>query len=651
MKLNSFILKLSNLNKIGFHKKYCLFFNKLNFQRTDFREDKMKKIILLLALDLFSTQIFAQYVTPNSGVNWNLDDLVVNSGGVVTGSYPNYAINSKIIVAANDRIFINPGTTVLFSGSTSGFDVNGKFLAVGTETDSIVFSSLNQDSLGAAYNGFYFLDSSVDSACIISYARIEYAYYGLRCVGASPTLSHSYLWKCRRGANLSSDSHPTIAHNRIERSYEYGITMTTGCSPLIEYNELVNNNSQNTSPKNQISIGTQGNNSPTIRHNKIEGGMFYRTGGISISTLLGGSSSTSEIAYNEIFNNSFGIALQGSNPINAYIHNNKIYNNNINPDVMAAGSGINAYGTAAVNAVITRNIIHGNWWGITIQIGIAGQPGPQVNLGNIENADTTDDGMNIIWGNIQGNNVYDLYNNTLETVYAQNNDWGVYDSSYIENHIFHFVDDSTLGLVIFTPFSGPIPVELASFTANISGNSVILNWSTASEVNNMGFEIEKSKVNSQKSNESGWEKIGFVEGKGTTTEIQNYSFKDDLALTRNLSHTLYYRLKQIDFDGSFTYSNEIEIELTIPVEFTLEQNYPNPFNPSTKISWQSPVGSHQTIKVFDVLGNEIATLVDGYKPAGSYEVEFDASSFSSGVYFYQLKTGDFVQTRKMILIR
>lgn len=631
----------------------------------------MKKLLLLISL--LSTHLFAQYTTPNTGVNWNLDDLVSNSGGVVTGAFPNYTINHKIRIAPTDLVSINSGSNIIFTSDSAGFEIFGIFKAIGTVTDSIIFKAANEDSLGGSFFGFYFRDTSVDSACIISYARIEYAYYGLRCLGASPTLSHSYLWKCRRGANLSSDSHPTIINNRIERSYEYGITMTTGCSPLIEYNDLINNNSQNTSPKNQISIGTQGNNSPTIRYNKIEGGMFHRTGGISISTLFGGSSSTSEIAYNEIFNNSFGIALQGSNPINAYIHNNLIYNNNINPDVMAAGSGINAYGTAAVNAVITRNIIYGNWWGITIQIGIAGQPAPQVNLGNIENADTTDDGMNIIFGNIQGSDVYDLYNNTLETVYAQNNDWGVYDSASIENHIFHFVDDSTFGLVIFTPFSGPIPVELASFTANISGNSVILNWSTGSEVNNMGFEIEKLKVSpgdgklkSQKSNESGWEKIGFVEGKGTTTEIQNYSFKDDPALTHNLpagrqglNHTLYYRLKQIDFDGSVNYSNVVEVEFTLPAEFILEQNYPNPFNPTTVIGYRLPLGGDVTLKVFDVLGKELRTLVDEYRPAGSYEIDFDASSFSSGVYFYQLlitgrETGSgkgVVQTRKMILIR
>ena len=613
----------------------------------------MKKLFLLLLI--VSSQIFAQYTTPNTGVNWNLDDLVTNSGGIVTGAFPNYSITNKITISANDRVYINPGTTVMFSGSPSGFDVYGKFLAVGTLADSIVFSSLTQDSTGGAYNGFYFMDTSVDSACIIRYARIEYAYYGLRCVNASPTLSNSYLWKCRRGANLSSNSSPIISHNKIERSYEYGITMTTGCSPLIEWNELVNNNSQNTGPKNQISIGTQNDNSPTILHNKIHGGMFNRTGGISISTLIGGSSSSSEIAYNEIFNNSFGIAMTGSNPITCYIHDNLIYNNNINPDVMTSGSGINTYGTAVVAPVITKNTIYGNWWGVTIQIGVTGQPGANPNLGNIENADTTDDGMNIIYGNIQGTNVYDLYNNTLDQIYAQNNDWRVYDSTLIEDHIFHFVDDSSLGLVKFMPFLNLVPVELTSFVANVIDGNVVLNWITATELNNSGFEIQKGSHTSTSLNVTDWESIGFVNGNSTTTEKSFYSFADHSPVAGKS----FYRLKQIDFDGSFEYSNIVEVDLTLPLEFSLEQNYPNPFNPATSIKYTLSSKQNVQLLVYNVLGKEIATLVNEEKPAGNYEVNFDASKLSSGVYFYQLQASDletisgqgFVETKKMILIR
>lgn len=604
----------------------------------------MQKLFLLFIL--ISSQMFAQYITPNTSVNWGLDDLVANSGGVVTGSFPIYTISAKVTIAENDRVFINPGTTVLFSGSTSGFDINGKFWAVGTAADSIIFSSLTQDSTGGAYNGFNFLNPSVDSACAISYARIEYAYYGLRCSGASPTLSNSYLWKCRRSIYLQSGSNPIISHNRIERTFEYGIYVTTGSSPLIEWNELINNNSQNTSPKNQITVGTQNNNSPTIRHNIIRGGMFNRTGGISISTLISGSSSSSEIAFNEIYNNSFGITMTGSNPITCYVHDNIIYNNNINPDVMVAGSGINTYGTSVVAPIITRNRIYGNWWGITIQVGITGQPGANPNLGNIENPDTTDDGLNIIYGNIQGSNVYDLYNNTPDMIYAQNNDWGVYDSASIEDHIFHIVDDTLLGLVKFMPFSNSIPVELTSFTARIINEYVRLDWITAAELNNSGFEIEK-RASSNQSVTGMWNTIGFVPGFGTSTEKHIYLFDD-----KNLEVGKYqYRLKQIDFDGTYKYSDIAEINFVLPVEFSVKQNYPNPFNPVTSIQYTIASKQFVTLKVYDILGNEVAKLVDEFKPAGSYEVNFDASGLSSGVYFYKITSGKFVETRKMLLMK
>ncbi|MBI5661133.1 MAG: T9SS type A sorting domain-containing protein [Ignavibacterium album] len=202
-----------------------------------------------------------------------------------------------------------------------------------------------------------------------------------------------------------------------------------------------------------------------------------------------------------------------------------------------------------------------------------------------------------------------------------------------------------LGTSVYS-FENVVPVELKSFEATVKGNIVELNWSTASESNNRGFEIERSQKSEVKS-QMDWETSGFVEGSGTTTETQNYSFVD-----KKLSTGKYaYRLKQIDVDGAFKYSNEIEVDITAPNEFALYQNYPNPFNPSTKISWQSPVGSWQTLKVFDILGNEVATLVDEFKEPGIYEVEFDASNLTSGVYVYRLKTEGFIITRKMVLLR
>jgi hypothetical protein len=150
------------------------------------------------------------------------------------------------------------------------------------------------------------------------------------------------------------------------------------------------------------------------------------------------------------------------------------------------------------------------------------------------------------------------------------------------------------------------------------------------------------KVNSQKSEREFGRTIGFIEGKGTTTEQQSYSYIDGLTLTPNLNltNTLHYRLKQIDYDGTSVYSDIVEVEFSfVPSEYILYQNYPNPFNPGTKISWQSPVGSHQVLKVFNVLGREVATLLMNYKEAGFHEVEFNSAALASGVYYYQLKAG------------
>jgi len=197
-----------------------------------------------------------------------------------------------------------------------------------------------------------------------------------------------------------------------------------------------------------------------------------------------------------------------------------------------------------------------------------------------------------------------------------------------------------IGLATSFPFI-PIPIELISFTATSDGKEVILNWSTATETNNSGFSIERKSANSE------YSEIGFVPGFGTTTEPKSYSYTD----TEVSSGKYTYRLKQIDFDGTFEYSPEVEVEVSAPLKFSLEQNYPNPFNPSTVISYQLPIGGNVTIKVYDILGNEVATLVYEYKPAGRYEVEFNPSSLPSGVYFYQLRAGDFVQTKKMVLMK
>jgi hypothetical protein len=190
--------------------------------------------------------------------------------------------------------------------------------------------------------------------------------------------------------------------------------------------------------------------------------------------------------------------------------------------------------------------------------------------------------------------------------------------------------------------TGIVPVELLSFSSSTKGNTVNLSWVTATELNNHGFEIERS------SDKINWRTIGFKEGKGTTSEPQRYTYSDKL-LDR-VSSILYYRLKQTDFNGSFEYSDIIDVEIA-PSVFSLSQNYPNPFNPSTQIKYSIPQLSKVVIKVFDILGNEVKTLINEEQPAGKYQVKFDALKLTSGVYFYKLQAGSFIETKKMILMK
>ncbi len=210
------------------------------------------------------------------------------------------------------------------------------------------------------------------------------------------------------------------------------------------------------------------------------------------------------------------------------------------------------------------------------------------------------------------------------------------------------LEQTTPGLTSYLG-CGIVPVELESFNHKLEGNNILLLWSTVTETNNLGFEIEKKADNFETSY---WERIGFIKGHGTTTEIHSYEFRDNNLLAGRYQ----YRLKQLDYNGSFEYSEPIEVEVLYPTNFSLSQNYPNPFNPSTSIKYAVSSRQFVNLKVYDVLGNEVATLVNEEKSAGEYEIEFNSRNLihqilTSGVYFYQLKAGSFIQTKKMLLLK
>lgn len=191
-----------------------------------------------------------------------------------------------------------------------------------------------------------------------------------------------------------------------------------------------------------------------------------------------------------------------------------------------------------------------------------------------------------------------------------------------------------------------VPVELVSFNVSLINNDVLLSWTTASELNNQGFEIEQSLDNQN------FSRIGFVPGFGSSTELRSYSFR----ISDAPSGVQYYRLKQIDFNGTFTHYNSVEVDVPVVQEFALYQNHPNPFNPSTTISFSLPVESNVSIKLFNMLGQEVAQATNSEFQAGNHKIEFNAQNLSSGVYIYTLEAKgvngkNFSSTKKMILLK
>lgn len=211
-------------------------------------------------------------------------------------------------------------------------------------------------------------------------------------------------------------------------------------------------------------------------------------------------------------------------------------------------------------------------------------------------------------------------------------------------------DGKTIGISAYSPAGEPkalllkidqqVPVELASFTATTDNQVVNLNWSTATELNNSGFEIQKVNQNSI------WIPIGFINGNGTTANKNDYNFIDQ----NPLAGINKYRLKQVDFDGSFEYSHEVEVEI-VPQKYILNQNYPNPFNPETKINFSISKEEFVKVRVFNSLGEEVEVLFSGQLNAGSHTLSFNGENYASGLYILKLTAGNFSQTIKMNLIK
>jgi choice-of-anchor B domain-containing protein len=216
--------------------------------------------------------------------------------------------------------------------------------------------------------------------------------------------------------------------------------------------------------------------------------------------------------------------------------------------------------------------------------------------------------------------------------------WGCYPFLPSGNVV---VSDMSTGLYMVDFLLDPVPVELTSFTASALNNAVEVKWSTATEQNNRGFEVQRS------ADMSNWRTLSFIEGKGTTAEVSDYSYID----SNPFKGKNYYRLIQYDFDGTFKEYDAIEANVSLVADFTIDQNYPNPFNPSTTIKFGIPSESHVNLEIFNSLGERVSTLVNEVKPAGSYTIDFNASGLTSGVYIAKIAASGQSKFIKMNLIK
>jgi hypothetical protein len=602
---------------------------------------------LLLASLLVSgaLQLEAGYTTPNTGVVWTLDSLVLHSGGTLTGAFPNYTLNDTLSVAQNDRLTFQSGSIItVTSGTGKGFTVYGILRAVGTPTDSIVIKGATPTA--GLHRGFRFDETSVDSACVIAYCRIQDAVDAVYCFNANTTITNSLFTNNSSNGVRCYGSSPVIGHCTFVENRQSAISANVNSSPIITGNILARNNSQNTSARNQIAIGGQGTNNPIITGNEIYNQSYFRAGGIGLVTLSASDVCSPVIEGNYIHHNGFGIVVQGltaGGTLRPVIRNNRIEYNKINPDSMNAGSGIAVYIGGPSNApIIAGNTIIGNFWGVTCvsSTGLANSPRP--NLGDLSNADTSDDGWNIFLNNGNGGRIYQLYNNGTQNISAQNNYWGSTDSTIIESYITHRTDSTVFGFVNYLPFGRPgmgTPDTLA--LQQIGSSLGRLTWHFSAPATGGVIQLFNGPNPS------------------TMTLIATLPDTQQSFLATLQEGLWYFGISSSNrfgtTDTTIRYLPFITPSVggtkTIAGEFSLAQNFPNPFNPSTTIRYALPADSRVTLTLFDLLGREVAILVNEKQSAGFKSVVWNAAGFSSGIYFCRLKAGNNVSITKLLLER
>lgn len=526
-----------------------------------------KKLLITFSLIfIFSLNALAvKWQSVGTGEKYTLSDLVANSGGTVTFNGSNYLINDTIEIKKTDTLSIEINTQILFAPNTYLW-INGGVIYVNPST-SVKFTA--QDTL-VGFLGIRF-DSSNHS--YLKNVVFEFA-VSFKLSDSSPTFENCVFQKNNIGTSTSFGNgaislfraNPLIKNcsflNNRRAAIQGGANISN--APKI-YNSLFEGNNTMNQNVPQINLGatsTGGTDTVKIIDCNIINAGGIQCGGIGFLAI---GEVYAVITGNTITNNRYGITLNGGNNIHSLINYNNISNNNIQNNPALGGSGIAFSGGSASSvgqfSIVARNIISNNLWGITIQ------NRSKPNIGNLNNVDTLDNGNNHFINNTNTSTPgIDLYNNTVDSIDAQNNYWNTDEANIIESKVFHYVDNASLGFVNFVPFltSANLPVILKNFDAVLKRNDVLLTWQTSSEINTSHFNIQKSY------NGTEFTTIGTLLAKGNSNQLVNYYYTDKIN-TANNKH--FYRLEMVDKDGTKTYSKTRLINNSLKASIQL---YPNP---------------------------------------------------------------------------
>jgi hypothetical protein len=419
----------------------------------------MKNYFPLLALALLlglAQPAQAQFQTPGTGLRWTLAQLAAAPGSNVTNPAPGtYHLNGDLRLSPTDTLSITTNATLRLA-SLAHINVDGVLLV--NPPDSV---KITAQTSTAPFHSFWF--SATSNGSHLRKTIVEYG-GGIKTVDCSLVLDSCVVryqaasingTSTNSGALNISGGIPRFSNCRIYDNARAGIASPANrnTSPVITNCIFRNNDTENANTP-QINLGIGGATPILIKGCRITGS-HNNAGGIAISNLLGSAGTTqAEIRGNYIANNRYGIAVTGSG-IAVVITRNTIENNNTNPNALTGGSGINMQGGATLSGVVSRNVIRGNLWGVTMLRSSAANPGPTVSFGNVSSTDSLNVGLNRLSNNSNGGQVYDFYLNMADNILAQNNDWGTTSASVIESHVVHQVDQPALGLLSFQPFWVP----------------------------------------------------------------------------------------------------------------------------------------------------------------------------------------------------